>query len=56
MSPTARYDRRDGRRLIDETGPSEAAMIKYVGVGFEDQVRQPVIAHESPDVFDWMEL
>jgi len=56
MRPTAQADRRDARRLIDETVPCKAAMIEDVGVGFEYLVGQPVIAHELPDVFDWIEL
>ena len=29
--------------------PGEATMIEDVVVGFEDAVRQPVVAHELPD-------
>lgn len=25
-------------------------------MGFEDAVREPVVTHELPDVFDWVEL
>jgi len=31
-------------------------MIDDVVVGFEDTVRQPVLAHEVPEVFDWVQL
>ena len=31
-------------------------MIDDIVVGFEDAVREPVIAHELPKVFDWIEF
>ena len=31
-------------------------MVDDVVVGFEDAVRQPVVAHELPDVFDRVEF
>jgi hypothetical protein len=31
-------------------------MIEDIVVGFEDAVRQPVVAHELPDVFDRVEF
>ena len=31
-------------------------MVDDVVVGFEDAVRQPVVAHELPDVLDRVEL
>jgi len=37
--------------LIDEGIPGVAAMIHDVVEGFEDPVREPVLAHELPYVF-----
>ena len=31
-----------------------AAVIDYIVVGFEDAVREPVVAHVLPDVFNWI--
>src|SRR5262249_4707799 len=31
-------------------------MVDEIVVGFEDAVREPVVAHKLPDVFDWIEL
>lgn len=31
-------------------------MVEDVVVGFEDAVREPIVAHELPDVFDRIEL
>ena len=36
--------------------PGEAAMVEDVIVRWEDAVRQPVVAHELPDVLDEVEL
>ena len=38
--------------MIDKTVPGEAALVEDVGVGFEDAVRQPVVAHELSDILD----
>jgi hypothetical protein len=56
MRPFASPDGHDTPRLIDEAVPGEAAMVEDVLVGLEDPVREPVIAHELPDVFDGIEL
>ena len=56
MCPLAQSDGHDAPWLIGETVPGEAAMIEDIVVGFEDAVRQPVVAHELPDVFDRVEL
>ena len=42
--------------MVDELVPGEAAVVDDVVVGLEDAVRQPVVAHELPDVLDWVEL
>lgn len=52
MRPIVRSDGRDLARLIDEPAPSAAALIDDVVAVLEDAVRQPVVAHELPDVFD----
>ena len=49
-------DGHDMPRLIDELVPGLAAMIDDVVVECEDPVREPVVAHELPDVFDWVEF
>ena len=36
--------------LVDEVVPGLAAQRDDVFVGFEDPVRQPVVAHELPDI------
>lgn len=56
MCPLAHSDGRDAPRLIDELVPCEAAVIDDVVVRFEDAVRQPIVAHELPDIFNWIEL
>src|SRR6266704_6304138 len=49
--PIAVSDGHDLPGLIDEGVPGVAAVIDDVVEGFEDAVRQPVLAHELPDVF-----
>ena len=56
MSPLAQADGHDAPRLIGKAVLGEAAPVKVIVVGFEDAVRQPVVAHELPDVFDRVEL
>lgn len=56
MRPLAQSDGHDAPGLIDEAVPGEAAVIDDVVVGFEDAVRQPVVAHELPDVLDRVQL
>ena len=56
MSPLAQSDGHDAPRLIREAVPCEAAMVEDIVVGFEDAVRQPIVAHELPDVLDRIEL
>jgi len=56
MCPVAEAEGHDAPRLVDEAVPGEAAVIEDVVVGFEDAVRQPVVAHELPDVLDRIEL
>jgi hypothetical protein len=46
----------DAPGLIDELVPSVAAMVDEIVVGFEDAVREPVVAQKLPDVFDRIEL
>ncbi len=49
--PIAVSDGHDFPWLIDEGVPGVAAVIDDVVEGFEDAVRQPVLAHELPDIF-----
>ena len=56
MRPFAQSDGHDAPGLIDELVPGVAAVVDEVVVGFEDAVREPVVAHELPDVFDRVEL
>ena len=51
VGPFAHSDGHDPPRLIDELVPSVAAVIDDVVEGFEDPVREPIFAHELPDVF-----
>jgi hypothetical protein len=52
----AQSDGHDAPGLIDELVPSVAAMVDEIVVGFEDAVREPVVAQKLPDVFDRIEL
>ena len=52
----AQSDGHDAPGLIDELVPSVAAMVDEIVVGFEDAVREPVVAHKLPDIFDRIEL
>lgn len=56
MSPLTHSDGHDAPWLFDEFVPSKAAMVDDIFVGFEDAVREPVIAHELPDILDRIEL
>ena len=56
MGPFAEPDGHDGPGLIDQLVPCVAAMVDDIVVGLEDPVRQPVVAHELPDVFDRIEF
>jgi hypothetical protein len=56
MCPFAHADGFDAFWLIDKLVPGIAAMIDDFGVGSEDAIGEPVIPHELPDVFDWIEL
>ena len=52
MGPLAAANGHDAPRLSDKLLPGLAAMIDDVVVGLEDAVRQPVVAHELPDILD----
>ena len=51
MGPIAQADGHDPPGLIDELVPGRTAMVEEIVVGCEDAVREPVVAHELPDVF-----
>ena len=46
----------DAPRLIDELIPCLAAVIDEIVVSCKNAVGEPVVAHELPDVFHWVEL
>ena len=56
MRPIAQSDGHDAPGLIDELVPGVAAVVDDVVVGFEDAVREPVVAHELPDVLDGVQF
>ena len=56
MCPLAQSDGHDPPGLIDKLVPSLAAVVDEIVVGFEDAVREPVVAHELPDIFYRVEL
>ena len=56
MRPLAQSDGHDPPGLIGELVPSITAMVDEIVVGFEDAIGEPVVAHELPDVLDWVEL
>jgi hypothetical protein len=56
MGPLAQSDGPDFPRAIDERIPGVAAVIDDIVVGFEDAVREPVVAHVLPDVFNGIEF
>src|ERR1700675_2411253 len=56
MGPIAPADGHDRPGSIDELFPSLTAVVDDVVMACEDPVRQPVVAHELPDVLDWVEL
>ncbi len=49
-------DGHDAPGLADQLVPGITAMIDDLVVGFEDAVGEPVISHELPDIFDWIEF
>jgi hypothetical protein len=56
MCPLAQSDGHDFPRAVDEGIPSIAAVIDDIVIGFEDAVREPVVAHILPDIFDRIEF
>ena len=56
MSPITHSDGQNTPALVDEFIPGFAAVIDDVGVGFEDPVGQPIVAHELPDILGWVEF
>lgn len=53
MIPATQAEGHGTPGLVDELVPGLAAMVEVVGGGAEDAVREPFIAYERPDVFDW---
>ncbi len=56
MRPVLQVNGHDLPGLIDEAVPSLAAMVDEIVVGMKDAVREPVLAHEMPDILDKVQL
>ena len=56
MCPLAQSDGHNFPRSVDKGIPSVTAVIDDIVVGFEDAVREPVVAHILPDIFDRIEF
>jgi len=56
VRPLAQSDGHDLPGSVDKGIPGVAAMIDDIVVGFEDAVREPVVAHVLPDVFNGIEF
>ena len=52
----AQCDGHDLPGSVDKGIPGITAVIDDIVVGFEDAVREPVVAHILPDIFDRIEL
>lgn len=56
MCPASQADGHATPGLIDALVPGVAAMIEAVGVGLEDPVAEPVLAHDLPEGLDRVQL
>ena len=56
MRPLSQSDGHDLPGSVDKGIPGVAAVIDDIVVGFEDAVREPVVAHILPDIFNRIEL
>ena len=56
MGPILGSDGRDFPGLVDECVPGIAAVVEEILVGFEDPVREPVVADELLDVLGRVQL
>ena len=56
MRPLAHSNGRDLPGSVDKGIPGVAAVIDDIVVGFEDAVREPVVAHILPDIFNRVEF
>jgi hypothetical protein len=56
VRPLAQSDGHDLPGSVDKGIPGVAAVIDDIVVGFEDAVREPVVAHVLPDVFNGIEF
>ena len=56
MCPFAHSDGHDAPRLIAKGVAGFAAEIDDLIIRLEDAVRQPVVAHELPDILDWVQF
>jgi len=56
MCPVAQSDGHDCPGLIDELVPGVAAVIEEIVVRGEDPIGEPIVAHELPDILDWVQF
>ena len=56
MSPLAQTDGHDAPWVVGELVPRFATVVDEIVVRFEDAIREPVVAHELPDVLDGVEF
>jgi hypothetical protein len=56
VRPLAQSDGHDLPGSVDKGIPGVTAVIDDIVVGFEDAVREPVVAHILPDIFDRIEF
>ena len=50
MRPLSHSQRHDAPWTVDEGVPGVAAVVENIVVGLEDSVRDPIVAHELPDI------
>jgi hypothetical protein len=56
VRPLAQSDGHDVPGAVDKGIPGVAAVIDDIVVGCEDAVREPVVAHILPNIFDRIEF
>jgi hypothetical protein len=56
MRRVAQSERHHEPGLRDEPVPGFTALVEDVGIGSEDPIAEPVVAHELPQILDWVEL
>ena len=56
MSPVSEAEGHNFLGLVDQPVPGITAVSDDVVVVLEDEVEPPVLAHESPDIFDQVQF